>query len=140
MRIAAWLVSICLSFVVGSAQADPSQTIRNPDIEKVIGQQIDAFKVHDFKAAFEFATPGIQKRFGSPERFAFVVLHQYPMVWRPSEIQYIGIEQYRDHALQKVMIIDHHKTLHMLVYEMVPMTQGWRIGGVHVLREPKSDI
>lgn len=136
MRIAAWLVSVCMSFVVGSAQAEPT---RNTDIENVIGQQIEAFKADDFKTAFEFATPGIQKSFGSPERFAFVVVHRYPMVWRPSEVQYLKVEHYRDHSLQTVMITDYNKTLHILVYEMVPIDKTWRIGGVQILRQPKSD-
>jgi hypothetical protein len=136
MRIAAWLVSVCMSFVVGSAQAEPT---RNSDIEKVIQQQIDAFQADDFKAAFEYAAPGIQQRFGSPEKFAFVVLHRYPMVWRPSDVQYLGVELYSNHALQTVMITDFNKTLHILVYEMVPIDEGWRIGGVQVVRQPKSD-
>ena len=142
MRIAAWLVSVCMSLVVGSAQAEPTQSTppnRNTDIEKVIQQQIDAFQADDFKTAFEFASPGIQQRFGSPERFAFVVIHRYPMVWRTSNVQYLNVEQYRDHALQTVMITDHNKTLHILVYEMLPMDQTWRIGSVKLLRQPKSD-
>ncbi len=136
MRIAAWLVFVCLSLVVGSAQAEPT---RNSDIEKVIQQQIEAFQADDFKAAFDCAAPGIQKRFGSPEKFAFVVLHRYPMVWRPADVQYLGVEFYSNHALQTIMITDFNKTLHILVYEMVPSNEGWRIGGVHVIRQPKSD-
>jgi len=61
------------------------------------------------------------------------------MVWRPSEVQYIGVEQYASHSLQKVMITDTQKTLHLLVYQMVPIDQGWRIGGVQIVRQPKSD-
>jgi len=136
MKIATWLVSVCMSFMVVGAQAEPT---RNVDIEKVIDQQIEAFQADDFKAAFEFATPGIQKRFGTPEKFAFAVIHGYPMVWRPSEVQYIGVEQYASHSLQKVMITDTKKTLHLLVYQMVPIDQSWRIGGVQIVRQPKSD-
>lgn len=136
MKITAWLVSVCTSFAVGIAQAEPT---RNTDIEKVIAQQIEAFKADDFKTAFEYASPGIQKRFGSPEKFAFVVLHSYPMVWRPSQVQYLRVEQYRDHALQTVMITDYNKTLHLLVYQMVAIDKGWRIGGVQIIRQPKSD-
>ncbi|MCD8565500.1 MAG: DUF4864 domain-containing protein [Burkholderiaceae bacterium] len=139
MRIAAWLVSVCMSFVVGSAQAEPTQPNRNTDIEKVIERQIEAFKADDFKSAFEYAAPGIQQRFGSPEKFAFTVIHRYPMVWRPSQVQYLKVEQYRDHALQTVMITDHNNTLHILVYEMVPIDKTWRIGGVKIVRQPKSD-
>lgn len=136
MKIATWLVSVCMSLVVGSAQAEPT---RNADIENVINQQIQAFKADNFKAAFEFAAPAIQKKFGTPEKFAFAVIHGYPMVWRPQEVQYIGVEQYTGQALQKVMITDRNQTLHLLVYQMLPLDQGWRIGGVQIIRQPKSD-
>jgi alpha-D-ribose 1-methylphosphonate 5-triphosphate diphosphatase PhnM len=136
MKIAAWLATVCMSLMVGSVQAEPT---RNADIEKVIDQQLQAFQADDFKAAFEFAAPSIQKKFGTPEKFGFAVIHGYPMVWRPTEVQYIGVEQYTGQALQKVMITDRHKTLHLLIYQMLPLDQGWRIGGVQIVRQPKSD-
>jgi len=27
----------------------------------------------------------------------------------------------------------------VLVYQMLPLDQGWRIGGVQIIRQPKSD-
>lgn len=136
MKLSAWLAAVCMSVVIVGAQA---QSARNAEIEGVIQSQIEAFKSDNFKAAFEFAAPAIQARFGTPEKFAFVVIHAYPMVWRPSEVQYLSVEQYSDHALQSVMITDHNKTLHILVYEMIPVDQGWRIGGVRVVTQRKSD-
>jgi len=136
VKYATWLVAAYMCFAIGSAQAQPA---RNPDIETVIQKQMEAFQADDFQAAFEYATPAIQKRFGSAERFGFVVIHRYPMVWRPAEVQYIGVEQYASYTLQKVMVTDLNKTLHILVYEMVPVGQGWRIGSVQILRQPKSD-
>lgn len=136
MKIATWLASVCIGLVVGSAQAEPT---RNADIEKVIDQQMAAFQADDFKAAFEFAAPNIQKKFGTPEKFAFTVIHAYPMVWRPTDVRYIGVEQYSGQSLQKVMITDRNQTLHVLVYQMLPLDQGWRIGGVQIIRQPKSD-
>jgi len=136
MKVTNWLVAVCVILMFGNAQAEPT---RNFEIEKVIGQQIEAFQVDDFDAAFKYATPGIQKRFESPEKFALVVVHSYPMVWRPIEVQYLSVEHYSDYSLQKVMITDRNKTLHILVYEMVPIDQSWRIGGVQIVRQPKSD-
>jgi len=49
------------------------------------------------------------------------------------------LKQYTGEALQKVMITDRNQTLHLLVYQMLPLDQGWRIGGVQIIRQPKSD-
>lgn len=136
MRLAIWLVSLSMLLPGGVANAE---TLRNPQIEAVIQQQIDAFQVDDFKKAFEFASPTIQKRFGSAERFGFVVIHRYPMVWRAQSTSYFGLEQYANYALQKVMITDYKKTLHILVYEMLPLGNTWRIGGVQIMKLPGSD-
>lgn len=133
MKLAAWLISLSLLLSGGLARAEPT---RNPQIEAVIQQQIDAFQVDDFKRAFEFASPSIQRRFGSAERFGFVVIHRYPMVWRAQSTAYFGLEQYATYALQKVMITDYQKTLHILVYEMLPMGNSWRIGGVQIVKLP----
>jgi hypothetical protein len=136
MKLASWLTAVCMSVVMGSVQAEPN---RNAQIETAIDQQLQAFKADDFKTAFEIAAPAIQQRFGTPERFAFVVIHGYPMVWRPTDVQYLGLEQHPDYALQSVMITDHNKTLHILVYEMISVDDVWRIGGVRVVQQRKSE-
>ena len=136
MKLALWLV--CLSSLISAGLAR-AETVRNPQIEAVIQQQIDAFQIDDFNKAFEFASPTIQKRFGSAERFGLVVIHRYPMVWRAQSTSYFGLIQYANYALQKVMITDHQKTLHILLYEMLPMGNTWRIGGVQVLKIPGSE-
>lgn len=52
-------------------------------IRQVIGQQLEAFKRHDGRAAFAHAAPAIQDLFGTPERFMDMVEHQYPPIYRP---------------------------------------------------------
>lgn len=137
MKIARWLVSVCMMcLIMGAAHAELT---RNADIEQVIDQQIAAFQVDDFKGAFDFAAPNIQARFGTPEKFGFAVIHGYPMVWRCAGIQYIGIEQHGGRALQKVMLTDQHQTLHMLIYQMRKIDKNWRISGVQIILQPKSD-
>lgn len=136
MKFTAWLAAACVFFMLGNAQAEST---RNEVIETVIQKQIDAFKAHDFKTAFDFAAPAIQARFGTPERFAFVVIHHYPMVWRPNNIEYLALEQGQDYALQNVMITDRENTLHFLVYEMIAFEHGWRIGGVRIIEQRRTD-
>jgi hypothetical protein len=54
-------------------------------------------------------------------------------------VQYLALEQRGDYALQSVMITDNQNTLHLLVYEMIPMEQTWRIGGVRIVPQRKTD-
>jgi hypothetical protein len=135
MRKAACFVCILFVFTIGSASAQPT---RNAQIEVVIQQQLDAFSADDFKTAFSFATPSIQERFGSAERFGLMVVHAYPMVWRATDVQYISLEEYPTYALQKVMVTDRDKALHILLYQMLPVDNEWRIGGVRILKMPGS--
>jgi hypothetical protein len=75
--------------------------------------------------------------FGTPERFGMMVRQGYPMVWRPSDVQFLELEQ-RDGALhQKVLVADPQGTLFLLDYEMVETEEGWQINGVQVLRAPQ---
>ena len=50
-----------------------AQDERIEAIEAVISSQIQAFKSDDFATAFTFASPGIQRFFGGPERFGAMV-------------------------------------------------------------------
>ncbi len=130
--LGAILVALSLSLAApASAQSD------DPAIQGVIQSQIDAFLRDDFVTAFTFASPMIKGIFGTPERFGAMVRNGYPMVWRPSDVQFLELEQ-RDGALhQKVMVADPQGTLFILDYEMIETEEGWQINGVRVIRAPQ---
>jgi hypothetical protein len=44
------------------------------------------------------------------------------------------------YALQRVMVTDQQNTLHLLVYQLVPINQDWRISGVEILAMPGERI
>ncbi|MFT5160068.1 MAG: hypothetical protein ACI9ZD_001678, partial [Paracoccaceae bacterium] len=75
-------------------------------IEKVISSQIQAFLVDDFETAFNFASPELQAMFRTPERFGQMVRNGYPMVWRPSQIEFLALETISGLLVQKVLIQD----------------------------------
>ena len=54
----------------------------------MISKQIEAFKADDFDTAFSFASPMIQRMFGSASTFGEMVQNGYPMVWRPAEVRF----------------------------------------------------
>ena len=72
----------------------PAQA-QSDDIEAVIGAQLEAFAADDFAKAFTFASPMIKGMFGTPERFGQMVRGGYPMVWRPSRVEFGKVQDTR---------------------------------------------
>lgn len=129
--LAAAATALLLALPAG-AQDGPSAAI-----EGVIQNQIEAFLRDDFETAFTYASPNIKQLFGTPERFGSMVRQGYPMVWRPSDVQYLELEEIGGRLWQKVMITDAAGTVHMLAYQMIQTADGWQINGVQVLQAPQ---
>ncbi|MEQ9673215.1 DUF4864 domain-containing protein [Roseovarius indicus] len=104
----------------------------NEDIEKVISSQIDAFLADDFETAFTYASPMIKDIFGTPEKFGQMVRQGYPMVWRPSEVNFLSIDRRGKELWQNVMVRDAEGALYILEYQMIPGEMGWLINAVRV--------
>lgn len=105
-------------------------------IEATITAQIDAFLKDDFAKAFTYASPNIQGMFGSSDRFGQMVRNGYPMVWRPGDVDYLELREIGGALWQKVMIRDQQGTTHVLDYQMIQTSDGWKINGVQLLRAP----
>ncbi|MFT4715339.1 MAG: hypothetical protein ACI861_000341 [Paracoccaceae bacterium] len=103
-------------------------------IEKVISSQIQAFLVDDFETAFNFASPELQAMFRTPERFGQMVRNGYPMVWRPSQIEFLALETINGLLVQKVLIQDAKGSFFVADYVMTKTEDGWQISGVHIER------
>ena len=106
----------------------------DPDIQAVISGQIEAFKADDFETAFSFASPTIKRMFGSPARFGAMVQTGYPMVWRPAQVRFSGLETRGGRTVQSVVVTDQSGALYVLDYEMIAVDGGWQIDGVTVRR------
>lgn len=127
-------ISVLVSAVF-LAQASLAED-RIEGIENTIQGQIDAFLVDDFDTAFTFASPTIQGLFGSSTRFGQMVRNGYPMVWRPSEVQFLELRRQGALLLQKVLVRDANGAPHVLEYNMVQQGETWRIDGVQLLAAP----
>lgn len=103
-------------------------------IQSVIQSQYDAFLADDLDRAFTFASPMIQGIFGSPERFGQMVRNGYPMVWRPSNVEFTALTERGGRMYQNVLITDQAGALHLLEYEMIQTEDGWEINGVSFKR------
>jgi hypothetical protein len=130
--VGALAAALALAFAMpAAAQSDPRD---------VIAAQIDRFLADDLAGAFEYAAPGIQRLFGTPENFGRMVRQGYPMVWRPAEVTYGAAEERGARVLQRVVITDAAGRVHTLLYEMVPDGESWRIGGVRILAAPDVGV
>ena len=105
-------------------------------IERVITDQVEAFRAGDFGRAFTHAAPGIQRLFGTPERFGAMVRQGYPMVIDPRGMRFLPPEQAGDALRQRVLVTGPEGRPHMLEYTMVRADGRWRIAAVRVLQAP----
>jgi hypothetical protein len=112
----------------------------NPQIEAVIGSQFNAFEAQDVTDAWQYASPNIQAQFGNPQNFGRMVEQAFPMVWEPSDFEFIDLQSFGALTVQRVEVLDRSGNLHYLGYAMVETEAGWRINGVQVLRAPDLGV
>lgn len=131
-KIIGALVGVVLA---GAAWA---QDVLDPDpaIRGTIQGQLDAFVQDDFGAAFEFAAPNIRQMFRTPENFGAMVRNGYPMVWRPSDVDYGDLRVIEGLTWQRVLITDAGGRRYVLEYQMQDVMGEWRIAGVRVIPAP----
>jgi hypothetical protein len=121
---------LALSLSAGLASGAFAQSA---EIEANIAAQIQAFRADDFATAFTFASPSIQRLFRNPDNFGAMVRNGYPMVWRPADVRFLELREVDGALWQKVMITDGNGRVHLLDYQMIPLTEGWKINGVQLL-------
>jgi hypothetical protein len=130
------LAGLILGFAV--LRADAQEVLApNPDIEATIAGQFDAFRAGDVAEAWRFASPNIQRLFGSPGNFASMVEQGYPMVWAPGAVDFIDLQSFGGVLVQRVQVLDAQGNAHYLGYQMIQTEGGWKINGVQVLPPPQ---
>lgn len=136
------LRSLLAALFLALAAPVPAQEVvaPNPDIEATIRSQFDAFRAGDVAEAWTYASPNIQRLFGTEENFARMVEQGYPMVWNPGAVAFIDLQNLGGLLVQRVQVIDAQGNAHYLGYAMVETEGGWRINGVQVLRAPDLGV
>lgn len=130
------MTRILMAVVLALGLAGPAAAEDRDAVTGVIQSQIEAFLADDFATAFTFASPGIKRMFGSPDRFGMMVRQGYPMVWRPADVQYLDFDGSRSMPTQNVLITDQNGVSHVLEYTMIATEDGWQIAGVRILQAP----
>ncbi len=100
------------------------------EIGRVITAQIEAFRRDDGDAAFAFATPGIQQKFGDSAHFLEAVKQAYPQVYRPRSFRFLDRGTEEGKVTQRVEIVGPDGRLATAIYDMSHQPDGsWRIDG-----------
>ena len=141
-RIAA-LVAIVMLFLPGLGRA--AETLSDADrvaIRQVIQSQLDAFKRDDGAAAYGFASPLIQQKFGTAEHFMTMVRTAYPAVYRPKAVEFRELASSDDMGvMQKVFFVGPDGAGVLAFYQMERQPDGsWKISGCFVTTAPDTSV
>ena len=128
---------VCIAMVSSNTRiATSADDSAGTAIALVIERQISAFQKNDLQRAFSYASPTIQKKFGTPEVFGKMVEMGYPMVWRPSRWQMVKLVDTSHGLVQVVLFVDESGREYEAGYLMQQIDGRWRVNGVHVRRRP----
>ncbi len=126
-----------LTLIVGLMLPAQAEEAEGSAIRAIIEAQLEAFQRDDGSTAFSFASPMIQRQFGTPEQFMTMVRQGYDPVYRPSSTEFQDTQFNADRAVQKVLFVDREGQAWMAYYFMEQQEDGpWRIAGVRLERLP----
>lgn len=130
---------LVLSILVGLALILPAHA-EDSGARAVISAQIDAFQADDISGAFGLASPFIQQKFGTPERFGQMVREGYPMVWRPSEVIFLEAKEIGGKLWQEVFLRDGTGAGWIAEYEIIELDGALRVNGVRIREAPEQNV
>ena len=132
------LVSPGVGVKVAGAQEGVSDSDRSA-IRQVIENQLAAFQRDDGGEAFSYASPGIQRRFGTPDTFMAMVRNGYAAVYRPREVEIRGLRVEGGTIQQEVLFVGPDGKPVIAVYTMQRQADGsWKINGVYLIAAPDA--
>jgi hypothetical protein len=124
------VLSLLLVIAFSARAEDGVSGVDADAIRGIVGQQLDAFQADDSALAYSFASPTIQQKFGDHVTFMAMVAAAYDPVYRPTEVQFQGIDLSSGIPVQLVVLVDRQGKAWMAHYEMMRMEDGsWRIAG-----------
>lgn len=130
--LALLLLAVALAWPAAAQQAALSDADRAA-IRDVIGRQVEAFRRDDGESAFGFASPAIQRMFGSSEIFMDMVRQGYRPVYRPQVFDFREIVELGGRPAQKVHVVGPDGRPVTAFYPMTQLPDGsWRIDGCYL--------
>lgn len=110
--------------------------------QAVITGQIEAFRAKDAAVAFQYAAAGFQANFPSAEAFfAAIVGSGYGPIMESRSHSFGKFEKVDDKTvLQEVHLVGNDQSLYAAIYQLTEETNGWRVQGVQLLKQPGMAI
>ena len=137
------LVAFTLALAVSVWHAAPStaQAIEpstESAVQRVISNQIAAFRADDGARAYSFAAPSIKRIFPNPDQFMAMVREGYQPVYRPRDFRFAQTKAVGGEIVQEVDIVGPEGKDWIAVYSLRQQEDGsWKITGC-VLKEPEG--
>jgi len=97
--------------------------------QRIISDQIAAFRADNGLAAYSYAAPAIKRIFPSPDVFMEMVRHGYRPVYRPRRFEFGDVtEEVQGRPTQQVTIIDENGNAWSALYAFERQPDGsWKI-------------
>jgi Domain of unknown function (DUF4864) len=131
------VLRFCFALLLLAGAASRAADVGDEDraqIKSVIERQLAAFARDDADAAFGFASPGIQRQFGSADTFMAMVRSDYRAVYRPRSVSFGALEHVENNLVQIVDLIGPGGEGMRALYIMERDSNGaWRINGVSLV-------
>ncbi len=136
------LAALLVVALAGPAMAQDEVTAADrAAIRTVIEAQLEAFRRDDAAAAFSFAAPGIQARFGDGAHFVAIVREAYPAVIRPRSVSFDRLERDDGLLVQRVELVGADGAPALALYSMEHEHDGrWLIAGCSLRHSGRIEI
>ena len=100
----------------------------------VIKRQLEALRQDDAVGAFALASPEIQAKFETPERFMTMVHTWYRPVYRPRQVVFRDLNPLAGQPTQAVLLVGPDGVPVMALYPMQQQPDGvWKIAGCYLV-------
>jgi hypothetical protein len=124
---------LLLVAIPAGAQEQELTAADHAAIRTVIERQLEALRQDDAAAAFAFASPMIQAKFGTPEVFLNMVKTAYQPVYRPRYVAFRDLRMQQGIPTQPVFLIGPDGVPVTATYIMQKQPDGvWKIDGCYL--------
>lgn len=138
MRLA--VIALVLLCLAPLARAETSAADK-AQFQAIISRQISAFQADDGAAAFGFASPDLQAKFGSATVFMDMVRSGYAPVYRPRSVEFRAVVEHDVGPEQQVFVIGPDGRGYIAHYMMERQPDGsWRISGCYLERAQDESV
>ncbi len=129
------LLALLLPQPAPAGEAVPLDAAEATAIRGVIDAQLEAFQRDDGAAAYSYAAPTIQQKFGNVANFMTMVRTGYPAVYRPREVAFLEARVKDGVTVQALRLVGPDGAGVVALYFMEQQPDGsWRINGVTLVR------